>query len=180
MNKTLFYIFFKIGLFTLGGGPAMIPIVQKELVENRKLISDQDFLDSVAFSSGLPGAIIVNLSVFIGNKINGSLGALVSAFGAILPAYLSMIILASLFNTISDSATIQAIFLGIRPTIIVMIGVSVYNIARHSEYDRYGKIFALGALIGLLILDLSAVLIIVTAGIAGIIFYSWKGLKDAE
>lgn len=180
MKKALFYIFFKIGLFTLGGGPAMIPIVQKELVETRKLLSEQDFLDSVAFASGLPGAIIVNLSVFIGNKISGTLGALVSALGAVLPAYLSMIVLATLFGTISDSPQIQAIFLGIRPTIIVLIGISVYNLARYSQYDRNGKTFAFAALLALLILKISAVFVIVSAGLAGMIFYAWKGARNAE
>ncbi len=180
MNKALFYMFFKIGLFTLGGGPAMIPLVQKELVDDRKLISGSDFLDLVAFASGLPGAIIVNLSIFIGNRLNGVKGALVSAAGAVLPAYLSMIALATVFTSISNSKLVQAAFLGIRPTIIVLIATSVYNIARYSEYDRQGKCFALFALLALLVLDISAVLVIISAGFVGAVFYGWKGLKNAD
>ena len=158
----------------------MLPLVQDEVVNKRKMISGQDFLDSVAFASGLPGAIIVNLSIFVGNKVNGIGGAIFSAIGAILPAYFAMIVLATIFSAISSSATIQAIFMGIRPTIIVMIGVSVYSLMQSTDYGKYGIYFAIAALLALLVLDLSAVFVIITAGVVGVIFYSMKGMKNAQ
>lgn len=158
----------------------MIPIVQDEIVEKEKMISSQEFLDSVAFATGLPGAIIVNLSIFIGNKVSGFAGAILSALGAVLPAYISMIVLATVFNAISSSEIIQAIFMGIRPTIIVMIAVSVYSLMKSTDYGKYGIYFAGGALIALLALDISAVLVVITAGFAGAIFYSMKGVRDAQ
>lgn len=180
MGRRLFAIFFKIGLFTLGGGPAMIPIVQSEVVDKQKLITAQDFLDCVGFSAGLPGAIIINISVFVGNKIAGIRGAVLSALGAVLPAYFSMIILATAFNAISEQPVIQAIFKGIRPTVIVLIGVSVYNLVKSTEYDRYSPFFVIGSLIALLGFDLSAVLVVITAGTAGLIWYTWKERGHAQ
>ncbi len=179
MNRRLFLIFFKIGLFTLGGGPAMIPIVQAEIVEQKKLISEQDFLDSVAFSSGLPGAIIVNLSVFVGNRINGFLGAIFSALGAILPAYLAIVLLAAIFDIVSGSAIIQSVFLGIRPTVIVLIGSSIYSIIRQTKYDRAAIAIAAVALAAMLALELSAFVILLLAGVFGLIFYSQKRYENA-
>lgn len=180
MNAKLFYIFFKIGLFTLGGGPAMIPIVQDEVVDKKKLVSSRDFLDSVAFSSGLPGAIIVNISVFVGNKVNGLSGAIFSAVGAVLPAYFSMIVLATLFRTISSSEVVKALFMGIRPTIIILIGVSLYNIVKSTEYDKYSIYFVIAALLALVVGNISAVIVVITAGLAGVIFYSLKGIDNAK
>ncbi|MDO5062218.1 MAG: chromate transporter [Peptostreptococcaceae bacterium] len=172
MNRKLFLIFFKIGLFTLGGGPAMIPIVQNEVVDSKKLIDEQDFLDSVAFASGLPGAIIVNLSIFVGDRINGIGGALASASGAILPAYLAIVVLASIFDRIAGSETIQAIFMGIRPTVIILIGISLYNIVKKTDYKGLSIVFGILALIALAAFDLSAFTILSCAGLLGLVIYS--------
>lgn len=180
MNRKLFLIFFKIGLFTLGGGPAMIPIVQNEVVDSQKLISEQDFLDSVAFASGLPGAIIVNLSIFVGDKINGVAGALSSAAGAILPAYLAIIVLASIFDRISSSEIIRAIFLGIRPTVIVLIGISLYTIVKKTDYRGISILFGVLALIGLALFDLTAFTVLFAAGLLGLVIYSTGRYRDAD
>ncbi len=177
MSLRLFLIFFKIGMFTLGGGPAMIPIVQNEVVESKKLISEQDFLDSVAFASGLPGAIIVNLSIFVGDRIAGIFGALASAFGAILPAYLAIVVLASIFDLISSSEIIRAIFLGIRPTVIVLIGISLYSIIKQTKYQGISIVFGIIALALLAYFNLSAFTVLVIAGVAGLVVY---GVKEAR
>lgn len=180
MNFNLFLIFFKIGMFTLGGGPAMIPIVQNEVVETKKLISEQDFLDSVAFASGLPGAIIVNLSIFVGDKINGVAGALSSAFGAILPAYLAIVVLASIFDRISSSEIIRAIFLGIRPTVIVLIGISLYSIIKKTDYKGLSIFIGAAALFALAVFKVSAFTVLFFAGIFGLVIYSTKRYRHAD
>lgn len=172
MNLRLFWIFLKIGMFTIGGGPAMIPIVQNEVVEQKKLINEQDFLDSVAFASGLPGAIIVNLSVFVGDKINGTLGAISSAIGAILPAYIAIVVLASVFDKISSSKIIQSFFLGIRPTVIILIGLALYSIIQKTKYDKISIVFGAVSLLLLAYFKLSAFTVFVIAGILGLIVYS--------
>lgn len=180
MSGRLFLTFFKIGLFTLGGGPAMIPIVQEEVVYSKKWMNEKDFLDSVAFASGLPGAIIVNLSIFVGDRIHGFKGALSSAFGAILPAYLAIVILASAFDILADSETIKAIFLGIRPTVIVLIGMSLYSIAKKTDYRGWSAFIGLFALFALGWLKLSALTLLVIAGTFGLVIYSTKRWRDAD
>ena len=179
MNGKLFLIFFKIGLFTLGGGPAMIPIVQNELVKEKKLISERDFLDSVAFSTGLPGAIIVNLSIFVGHRINGARGALASATGVILPAFFSIIALASIFDIIAESSVIQAVFLGIRPTVMVLIGTALYSIIKQTNYRGISILFGLASLLLLYLFQLSSFSVLAIGGLSGLILYSTKRYRNA-
>ncbi len=180
MNGNLFLTFFKIGLFTLGGGPAMIPIVQNEIVKERKLISEQDFLDAVAFSTGLPGAIIVNLSVFVGHRIGGAMGALSSAAGVIMPAFVSIMILASVFDLISESKVIQAIFLGIRSTVIVLIGLAIFSIIKQTNYKGVSIIFGVVSLVMLYVFQMSSFTVLLIGGLCGLLLYSSRRYKDAE
>ena len=179
MKGKLFLIFFKIGLFTLGGGPAMIPIVQNELVKEKKLISERDFLDSVAFSTGLPGAIIVNLSIFVGHRINGARGALASATGVILPAFFSIIGLASIFDIIAEASVIQAVFLGIRPTVMVLIGIALYSIIKQTNYRGISVFFGLASLLLLYLFKLSSFSVLAIGGLSGLILYSTKRYGNA-
>lgn len=179
MNFKLFLIFFKIGMFTLGGGPAMIPLVQSEVVNVKKLISEQDFLDSVAFASGLPGAIIINLSVFVGDRVNGIAGAMSAAFGAVAPAYMAILVLATVFDKISGSPVIAAIFMGIRPTVIVLIGMTIYSMAKKTDYSGLGKYITLFALIALAGFKIPAFTVLIIAGISGLVLYSTRRFKDA-
>ncbi|HPP32309.1 MAG TPA: chromate transporter, partial [Soehngenia sp.] len=94
----LFITFFKIGAFTFGGGYAMIPIMEREIVENKKLIDDEEFTDMLALAQASPGPVAVNTSIFIGYKIKGLMGALSSLLGTVLPSFLIILIIAVFFN----------------------------------------------------------------------------------
>ena len=100
----LFVSFFKIGAFTLGGGFAMIPIIQKEIVEDKKWIKEDEFLDMVALSQSAPGPIAVNISAFVGKKVQGVKGLIVASLGAILPSFIIIILVMD--NRIKNNETV--------------------------------------------------------------------------
>lgn len=164
----LFWIFFKIGAFTLGGGYAMLPLIERELVETHKMLSSEEYYDAVALSTSLPGAIAVNCSVFTGYKIKGFSGALAAAFGAILPAFAAIIAVATFFDDISYLEPVKLVFKGIRPTIVVMIIYALINMARNTDFSGKRKYIAIAAL-GLLMLNVSSFYIIIAAALSGLV-----------
>lgn len=176
----LFFIFFKIGACTLGGGYAMIPLIEEEIVEKQKLLTSEQYYDALALSTSLPGAIAVNCSVFAGYKIKGFWGAVFSALGAILPAFIAIIAVASIFDDISKLAPIQLAFKGIRPTIVVLITFSLIKMAKKTDFSGARKIIAAAALI-FLITDVSSFFIMLAAACAGFVFEHGKeGDADAD
>lgn len=169
----LFRIFFKIGAFTLGGGYAMLPLIERELVETHKMLTSEEYYDAVALSTSLPGAIAVNCSIFAGYKIKGVSGALASALGAILPAFLAIIAVATFFDDISSLEPVKLAFKGIRPTIVVMIIYALINMARKTDFSGKRKYIAIFAM-GLLMLNVSSFYIIVAASLSGLILRRWE------
>ncbi|MGB5823751.1 MAG: chromate transporter [Proteocatella sp.] len=180
MSLKLFWIFFKIGAFTLGGGYAMIPLIEKEIVEKQKMLTSQEYYDAVALSTSLPGAIAVNCSIFVGYKKRGIIGAFAAALGAILPAFLAIILVASVFDELSQLIPVQLAFKGIRPTIVVLITFSLIKMTKKTDFSGVKKIIAIAALI-LLVLDVSSFFIIMGAASIGFIFKRGKeGDSDAD
>lgn len=162
----LFKIFFKIGMFTLGGGYAMLPLIEKEVVEKEGMITSEEYYDIIAISSSLPGAVAINCSIFVGYKLRKISGALASAIGAILPAFLAIVVVASFFYKISDMETVKSIFKGIRPAVVVLISFSLIKIIKNTDFTGFRKFIALIALI-LLICKVSSFFIVLGAGIIG-------------
>jgi chromate transporter len=123
MNKNLklFLIYLKIGTFTFGGGFAMIPLIEREIVENNKWMESEEFNDSLAVCQSVPGAIAVNNAVFIGYRINGLMGAAAAALGVIIPSFLIITAIASVFTQIKDIKMIDPIFNGIRAAVVALI-----------------------------------------------------------
>ncbi|MDO9574083.1 MAG: chromate transporter, partial [Candidatus Contubernalis sp.] len=113
----IFIIFFKIGAFTFGGGLAMLPLVKREIVDNKKWVSPQEFVDIVAVAMTAPGAIIVNSAVYIGYKIMGAAGSLAAVLGATIPSFTVILIIAVFFLQFQNLPGVEAVFSGIRPAV---------------------------------------------------------------
>lgn len=171
----LFRIFFKIGMFTLGGGYAMLPLIEKEVVEKEGMITSEEYYDIIAMASSLPGAVAINCSIFVGYKLKKFFGAIAAALGAILPAFLAIVIVASFFYKISDTTVVKAVFKGIRPAVVVLIAFSLFKIIKNTDFSGMRKIIALTALL-LLLLNISSFFVVIGAGIIGFILK--KGEKD--
>lgn len=117
----LFFSFFKIGLFTFGGGYAMIPIIQREVIDNRHWIEQQEFLDLLTLAQSAPGPISLNTAVFVGYKMYGYRGALSALLGVILPSFLIILVVAIFFSQIRENAIVDAAFKGMRPVVVALI-----------------------------------------------------------
>jgi chromate transporter len=117
----LFVSFFKIGLFTFGGGYAMIPIIQREVIDSRHWIEEREFLDLLTLAQSAPGPISLNTAVFVGYKMCGYKGALAALWGVILPSFLIILTVAIFFSQIRENPIVDAAFKGMRPVVVALI-----------------------------------------------------------
>ena len=128
-----FKTFFKIGLFTFGGGYAMIPMIEAEVVDKHKWLDKEEFLDIIAISQSCPGVLAINVSVFIGYKLKKIKGAVCSSLGTALPSFLIILAIAMFFHQFEDNKVVSAIFRGIRPAVVALIAVPTFNMAKSAR-----------------------------------------------
>lgn len=168
----LFLTFFKIGLFTVGGGYAMISFVEKEAVDINKWITKKDFLDIVALDSVTPGPIAVNMATFIGYRVHGVLGGVIATIGVVLPSLILVTIMAALFYAFRDNKVIQAVMKGLRPAIVALILAAVLSLLQGKAiFDIKGIILAVLVFAGVVVLKLHPVWMVAFAGFAGMVLY---------
>lgn len=117
----LFKIFFQIGAFTLGGGYAMLSMVEIAIVDKRKYMSKEEFWDLIAVVQSLPGVFAINTALYVGYKLRGKKGAVFSALGAALPSFVAILLIAMFFTEIKDNEVVERIFKGIRPCVVALI-----------------------------------------------------------
>lgn len=117
----LFTTFLNIGAFTLGGGYAMLDMIERAVVKRHKWIDSEEFWDSIAVVQTLPGVFAVNCALYVGYKIKGTKGAIVSSLGAVIPSIVIMLLIAMFFKDYKDNPTIEKIFKGIRPCVVALI-----------------------------------------------------------
>ena len=170
MNYALFKTFFRIGIFTLGGGYAMIPIIEADVVNKHKWITKEEFLDLIAIAQSCPGVFAINISIFIGYKLRKLLGAIVAAAGTALPSFLIILLIAMFFHQFQDNPVVAAIFRGIRPAVVALIAVPTFNLARSAHLNWANCwIPVVGALL-IWLIGVSPIYIILAAGIGGYVY----------
>ncbi len=128
--RELFFSFLKIGLFTFGGGFAMIPLIEREIIERRGWIPRNDFFDLLTIAQSAPGPIALNSAVFIGYKSRGYKGALAALLGVALPSFVILLLVALYFSLIRDNEVVDAAFKGMRPVVIALIMAPVLSLMR--------------------------------------------------
>ncbi|MDI9207871.1 chromate transporter [Clostridium butyricum] len=165
----MFITFFKIGAFTLGGGYAMLPIIQKEVVKKKKWIGETEFLDMVAISQSAPGPLAVNISAFVGQKIKGLMGLITSTLGAILPSFIIIILVASVFLGIENSPVVQRVFQGIRPAVVALIAVPVISMGKTAKVNKKNFIIPLLAAVLVAVFKITPIYVILGAAAIGVI-----------
>lgn len=129
----LFIIFFRVGLFTFGGGYAMIPIMERELVTKKNLLSKDDFVDYISAAQSLPGPIAVNLSVLLGYDIIGFSGALIALLGTVLPSLIVIIAVSVFYTQTRDSKVVSGFFSGVTPVVPALLGASFLSLFQKIE-----------------------------------------------
>ena len=174
--RQLFTIFFKIGAFTLGGGYAMIPLIEREIVVKKKWIDPKEFLDTLALAQSAPGVIAINTAIIVGYKIKGVKGSLVASLGTALPSFVIILLIAMVFFDVRENEWVERIFKGIRPAVVALIAVAVWNMAKTAKISWKTAFIPIGVVLFIWGLGISPAWVILAA-IIGSIAYGAKARK---
>ena len=173
----IFSTFFRIGSFTLGGGYAMIPLIQHEVVDRYKWMSEEEFIDMVAMAQSAPGVIAINTSIFVGYKLKKVWGGVVCALGSVLPSFLIILVIALFFTHVQDNVWVEKAFKGLRPAVVALIAVPCLTTARSIRMSHKALIIPMAAALLIWLGGVSPVWVILAA-IAGGLFYGLKIKKE--
>lgn len=167
----MFLTFFKIGAFTFGGGFAMIPIIQQEVVDKHNWIKDEEFMDTISIAQSSPGPIAVNSSIYVGYKIKGFIGALVCTLGTILPSFITILIIAIFFNQFKDNIIFEKVFMGIRPAVVALIFSAVYRLVYKSHLGYGALSMALAIMLIIVFLKISPIYMVILGAGGSVIYH---------
>ena len=166
----LFTTFFRIGLFTFGGGYAMIPLIESDVVGRNRWVKKEEFVDLLAVAQSAPGVFAVNMAVFVGYKLRGVPGALAAAFGCVLPSVMIILLIALFFRQFRHIEVVNNVFKGIRPVVVALIAVPVFNVAKSAKVGWSTVWVPVLAVFLIVAMGVSPVYIILIAGIAGFLW----------
>ena len=173
----LFLIFAKIGSFTFGGGYAMLPMIQREIVEKHNYATENEVLDYYAIGQLTPGVIAVNVATFIGMKRKGLLGAAFATAGVVFPSVVIITAIALILRNFMDVELVQYAFSGIRVAVIALIVKTIITVTKKGVVDKFtGILFALSIILALLF-DLSSVIVILICAVSALCY---KALKEGK
>ncbi len=167
----IFWTFFKIGAFTFGGGFVMIPLIEREIVENKKWISQSDMIDIIAISQSFPGAVAINSAIFIGKRMGRFAGVAAATLGIVLPSFLIITIVATIFSYLWELEYVVAAFKGINSAIIALLATVALRFAKASMKDKFSPFLVVAALLLLFWAKIHPIYIILFGIFVGIIFY---------
>ena len=165
----LFMSFFKIGLFTIGGGLAMIPMMEKELINKKRWINDEELLDYYAVSQSTPGIIAVNVATFVGYKQAGIIGGIFATLGIVTPSWIIITILAFFINSISDYPMVQKALKGINVAVASLLTSVIINFSKKTIKNFYNGLFMFLAFVLVFFFKVPSYWIIISAIIMGIL-----------
>ena len=173
----LFWAFAKVGVMTFGGGYAMLPILQRELVDQRQWVTEEELMDYFAIGQCTPGIIAVNTATFIGQKYKGTVGAICTTLGVVFPSVVIISLLATVIEAFSHLVWVQNAFGGIRVCVCILIANAVVKLYKKAVVDKLTLVIFLAVMLGSYFLDLSPVIFVVLAAFAGIFLQSKGGAK---
>ncbi len=163
----LFWAFAKVGALTFGGGYAMLPIIQREVAEKKGWATGEELMDYYAIGQCTPGVIAVNTATFIGQKLAGTIGGVIATVGVVFPSMIIITLIAALVNNFSDLAYVKNAFAGVRICVCVLIANAVVKLWKKAVVDKVTLGIFLVVLTGSILLDVSPVIFVVLAGVAG-------------
>lgn len=167
----IFLIFLKIGAFTFGGGFAMIPLIEREVINNKGWVKEEEIIDVFAVSQSIPGAIAINSATFIGYKIAGRKGAFTATLGVVLPSFITITLIAAFFTRFQDNAVVKAAFMGIRPAVVGLILLAAVKMWKAAVKDKAGIAIAMLTVVFVITLNVHAIFTIIGGAVVGLIIY---------
>jgi chromate transporter len=175
--RDIFSTFFKIGLFTFGGGFAMIPLIEREIVRKKRWIAAADIADVFAVAQSVPGAIAINSATFVGYKVAGRKGALAATFGVVLPSLLVITAIAAFFGRFQENPHVRNAFLGIRACIVGLIAMAGLSLTGNAAKKPFSLAILLCSLGAIVFFDVDAVAVIAVGIILGAAAYGVSALR---
>lgn len=176
----LFISFFRIGLFTFGGGYAMLPLIERETVEKHKWSTNDEILDIFSMSQCTPGVIAVNAATFIGKKVSGVIGAAAATFGVVLPSIIIITLIASVLGNFSDLEAVQHAFAGIRAAVAALIFSSCIKLYKSAVKSKIQLVICIIAFVSVAFFGVSPMIIVIAAGTYGYFFFDLSALAGKE
>ena len=170
----LFVTFLKIGTFAVGGGPSMIPLIERDAVYKKKWISKEEFVDMIALAQSIPGPIAVDASVFIGYRVAGIPGSISAVFGSIFSAFVVLLLIAMYFVGINKNRNVEAVFKGIRPAVVALLAVPVLRMGKSSKINKKTVIIPIVTVILVALFNVNAVYIIIFSALGGLLYGLFK------
>ena len=165
-----FKTFFKIGLFTIGGGYAMIPLIEEEVVNKHRWVSKDELLDLIAIAQSCPGVFAINIAIFIGYKLNKVRGAIATSIGTALPSFLIILAIALFFQQFKENRIVAAMFRGIRPAVVALIAVPTFNLAKQAKLNLFTIWIPVVSALLIWLLGVSPIWIIIAAALGGYLY----------
>ena len=173
----LFTTFFRIGVFTFGGGYAMIPLIEKDIVERNRWIERKDFVDLLAVAQSAPGIFAVNIAVFVGYRLRGTRGSVAAAMGCVVPSVVIILLIALFFRQFRHIPVVNNIFMGLRPAVVALIAVPVFTVAKSAGIGWTTVWIPILSALLIVAFGVSPVYVIAVAALAGIM---WGKIRRHE
>ena len=170
----LFWTYLKIGTFTIGGGYVMLAMIEHEIVERRRWIEQEEFLNMIALAQAAPGLIAVNSAIFIGWRIGGWRGVIATVLGAVLPSFFIILAIAMLFQDYKDYPAVEALFKGIRPAVVALIAAPLCKMAKSSKITWPTALIPIAGALLIWLAGLSPIWIIFVTVLATLLYTYFK------
>ncbi|MBR0468998.1 MAG: chromate transporter [Mogibacterium sp.] len=165
----LFTVFFKLGAFTIGGGIAMLPLLQNTLIEEKKWFTKEEFVDIVAVCQSLPGVVAVNMATYVGFKKKGLIGSIVSTIGVVIPSFVLILIIARGITALGDNGTVMGAMAGLRAAALGMVAVALIQLAPSALKNIWAILAAATAFVLIALLNVNTAYVILLFAVLGII-----------
>ncbi|MCD8236460.1 MAG: chromate transporter [Prevotellaceae bacterium] len=175
--KEMFISFSKIGGFTLGGGYAMVPLMEKEVVDNKQWLDKEEFMDILVVAQSTPGLFAIDMASHIGYKLRGIKGGIVGALSVAAPSIVIILLIAMFFHAFNDNIYIEKIFRGIRPAVVALIAAPCFSMARTAKINRRNIWIPVVSALLISAFGVSPIYIILAAGLGGYIYGRLKSGK---
>lgn len=173
INWTLFKVFLLAGTFTFAGGIAMLPVIEKDIVDKYELMDRAEFLDYVILAQTLPGVISLTCACFVGKKCNGTLGMICASIGTILPAYVLMLLATIFYDLVPQDGPVQFAFVGVRAASVAIVLAAAITLGKHNLKNTYTWAIMIISFLLIIIVNIQAPIVLVGAGIFGVIYNTY-------
>ncbi len=171
--QTMFFDFFKIALFTLGGGYAILPVMHNHFVKKKKLISENEFQEFLSVVQGLPGSLAANCATLIGYKLYGVFGSIIAVLGSIMPSFITITLISIFFSQISSVTVVAKFFLGIRPAVVALILYFGIGMMRKTRWNIIKGIMLVFFLCMFIFLNINPIMMILLGIFSGLLYTAW-------